>query len=62
MIVTLDINNKQIIFNGKVITVDPIYAFALAPTGTVIEVVSNEDNFVTLKLTVPSEQNIAPIV
>jgi hypothetical protein len=53
MIVTLDTSTRQIIFNGKMIDVDPIYAFALAPTGTIIEVLGNENSLVTLKLTVP---------
>jgi hypothetical protein len=55
MIVTLDTDRKQIIFNGKLIDVDPVFAFALAPTGTMIEVLCNENNLVTLKLTVPTE-------
>lgn len=59
MIVTLDTANKQIIYNGKLIDVDPIFAFAIAPAGTIIEVIGNDNNLVTLKLTVPTD---APIV
>lgn len=59
MIITLDTAKKQIIFNGKMIDVDPMYAFALAPEGTIVEVIGNVGGLVTLKLTVP---NNAPIV
>jgi hypothetical protein len=54
MIITLDTTKKQIIFNGKMIDVDPMYAFTLAPEGTIVEVIGNVGGLVTLKLTVPT--------
>lgn len=51
LIITLDTERRQIIFNGKIIDADPMFAFALAPTGTIIEVIGNENNLVTLKIT-----------
>ncbi len=54
MVITLDTAKKQIIFNGKMIDVDPMYAFTLAPEGTIVEVIGNAGGLVTLKLTVPN--------
>jgi hypothetical protein len=51
--VTIDTENKTIIHNGKVIHVDPIYAVAMAPIGTQIEVIANDNGIVTLKLHIP---------
>ena len=55
MIIKVDIENKRILHNGKIIPIDPFVALSMAAVGAKIEVIEelDENAVVTLKITMP---------
>jgi hypothetical protein len=55
MLVKVDVENKKVLHNGKIIDIDLFTAMSMAPAGTSIEVIEelDENSVVTVKIHLP---------